>query len=493
MAALPDPEEWWRGSAMDLDEKLAAGDVVVLDGATGTEVARLGGDMNPAAWCAVANRTHPETVRRVHESYLEAGADVITTNTFATCRHVLEGAGLGDETVAINRRAVELAREARDRVAPERPVAIAGSMSNTVAWLPGTVGPDPAYLPSTEKEAANYREMADTLAEAGCDLLVMEMMLDVERATRVTEAALATGLPVWVGISTSRGPDGTMIGWDIEGEENGRLPEDYSPPPRETLETIIDALVALGPRVVGIMHSSVESTYPGLADPLRAVERPGDGLSRGHALRLGEPPRPGSGGAGGLRLALPALGGGRCADHRRLLRHHRLAHSRHGGRLVPSARGPVPASDSPLRRSRASVIGHAGGFPLIKGVTVGGAPCGLRHSLDERESTGPIGTSEGGTNKQLRVLPRKLALSEHQSALVRSRTGEYCAGGAGGSACSPLPARVNFRCRRERCDSRSEAPARAPTRRSPRTTLLPAAPPRVARAGSGRESAARRR
>ena len=248
---------------MDLDEKLAAGDVVVLDGATGTEVARLGGDMNPAAWCAVANRTHPETVRRVHESYLEAGADVITTNTFATCRHVLEGAGLGDETVAINRRAVELAREARDRVAPERPVAIAGSMSNTVAWLPGTVGPDPAYLPSTEKEAANYREMADTLAEAGCDLLVMEMMLDVERATRVTEAALATGLPVWVGISTSRGPDGTMIGWDIEGEENGRLPEDYSPP-REALETIVDALVALGPRVVGIMHSSVESTYPGL-------------------------------------------------------------------------------------------------------------------------------------------------------------------------------------------------------------------------------------
>ena len=249
---------------MVLDEKLAAGDVIVLDGATGTEIARLGGEMNPAAWCAVANRSHPDTVRRVHESYFEAGADVITTNTFATCRHVLEGAGLGDETVAINRRAVELAREARDRVAPGRPVAIAGSMSNTVAWLPGTVGPDPAFLPSPEKEVSNYREMADTLAEAGCDLLVMEMMLDVERASRVTEAALATGLPVWVGISTSRGPDGTMIGWDVEGEENGRLPDGYSPPPPDALETIIDALVSLGPHVVGIMHSAVESTYPGL-------------------------------------------------------------------------------------------------------------------------------------------------------------------------------------------------------------------------------------
>ena len=99
---------------MILDEKIAAGDVIVLDGGTGTEIARLGGAMDAAAWCAVANRTHPDTVRRVHESYLEAGADVIIANTFATCRHVLDGAGLGDETVAINRCAVELAREARD-------------------------------------------------------------------------------------------------------------------------------------------------------------------------------------------------------------------------------------------------------------------------------------------------------------------------------------------------------------------------------------------
>ena len=249
---------------MILDEKLAAGDVIVLDGATGTEIRRLGGEMDAAAWCAVANRTHPDMVRRVHESYLDAGADVITTNTFATCRHVLDGAGLGEETVAINRCAVELAREARDRAAPDRPVAIAGSMSNTVAWLPGTVGPDPAYLPSPEREAASYREMADTLAEAGCDLLVMEMMMDVERATRVTEAALATGLPVWVGISTSRGPGGEMVGWDIASEEDGRLPEGYEPPACEPLATIIDALASLGPRVIGIMHSSVGATTPGL-------------------------------------------------------------------------------------------------------------------------------------------------------------------------------------------------------------------------------------
>ena len=249
---------------MILDEKLAAGDVIVLDGATGTEVARLGAKMDAAAWGAVANRTHPDIVRGVHESYLEAGADVIATNTFATCRHVLEGAGLGDETVAINRRAAELALEARDRAAPDRPVAVAGSMSNALAWLPGTGGPDPAYLPTREKEAANYREMADTLAEAGCDLLVMEMMMDVERASLATEAALATGLPVWVGISASRRPGGGMVGWDIANEVQSPLPEGYEAPAPEPLEAIVDALAALGPQVAGIMHSSLESTWPGL-------------------------------------------------------------------------------------------------------------------------------------------------------------------------------------------------------------------------------------
>ena len=69
-----------------LDQKLAAGDVIVLDGATGTEIARIGGAMDSAAWCAVANKTHPDAVRQVHESYLQAGADIITTNTFAIGR-----------------------------------------------------------------------------------------------------------------------------------------------------------------------------------------------------------------------------------------------------------------------------------------------------------------------------------------------------------------------------------------------------------------------
>ena len=231
---------------MILDDKLRTGATVILDGATGTEIERLGGQMNSAAWCAVANKTHPHIVRQVHEEYIRAGADVVTTNTFATCRHVLAGAGLADETVAINRRAVELAREAVDAVGPSRPVAVAGSMSTMVAWKEGNIRPDPVFLPSRDQETANFIEMAEALASAGADFLIMEMMMDTDRARRCVEAAVSTGLPVWVGISCVARDDDGLFGTDAP------------------LVEVIDTLMAAGGDVYGIMHSSVDVTGPAL-------------------------------------------------------------------------------------------------------------------------------------------------------------------------------------------------------------------------------------
>ena len=250
---------------MILDRKLEAGDIVVLDGAIGTEVARYGVPMDNAAWCGVANKTHPDAVRQVHEDYIRAGANVIMANTFATSRHVLEGAGLGDETVTINRRAVELAREARDRGAADRAVAVAGSMSTMTAWVPGTISPDPRYAPTADQEAANFAEMADTLADVGVDLIIMEMMLELEHAKRAIAAAVATGLPVWIGISCTRRTEGRMIGWDVlAGESASRVGRDRQPAPEVSLELLIDEFTALGGTVAGIMHSAVSSTSPGL-------------------------------------------------------------------------------------------------------------------------------------------------------------------------------------------------------------------------------------
>ena len=247
---------------MILDEKIAHGGIIVLDGATGTEIERLGGKMDSAAWCAVANMSYPEKVQQVHEAYMRTGVDVITTNTFATCRHVLAGAGLDNDTVAINQQAVALARKARDAVAPSRPVAIAGSMSNTVAWQSGFISPDPRFIPTERQEIANYREMANTLADSGVDFLILEMMLDIEHASRALEAAVGTGLPVWVGISCSLENDGAVVGWDLATQ--GHITADHAPPLPLPLDEIIDALQKIGGDVFGIMHSTVGATTPGL-------------------------------------------------------------------------------------------------------------------------------------------------------------------------------------------------------------------------------------
>jgi homocysteine S-methyltransferase len=78
-----------------LRQRLDGGEVIVLDDVMGTELERCSMPMDAAVWRVAALITHLDTVREVHEDYVRAWADVITTNTFATARHVLEPAGMG--------------------------------------------------------------------------------------------------------------------------------------------------------------------------------------------------------------------------------------------------------------------------------------------------------------------------------------------------------------------------------------------------------------
>lgn len=250
---------------MDVQARLDSSDVLVLDGAIGTEVARLGGEMDSTAWCALANKTHPDVVREVHKSYLNAGADIITANTFATCRHNLAAIDLADEAAAITARAVELAREAVDEVAADRDVIVAGSMSNNVAWIPGTTSPDPRYLPSRKDEAANYREMAEALAEGGADAILLEMMLDTDQSCMLAEAAKTTGLPLWIGISAALTESDQLVGFTSHLVDP-EIWRDPSHPVQEhiPLEAIIDELRTYDPQVMGIMHTTAKAMGPGL-------------------------------------------------------------------------------------------------------------------------------------------------------------------------------------------------------------------------------------
>ena len=228
-----------------LQDRIDRGDVIILDGGIGTEIQRQGVPMDDVAWCATANKTHPDAVRKVHEDYIRAGAEVITANTFSTARHVLEVAGLGEETVAINRRAVELAREARDAAA-DGPVWIAGSLS------PMSAEANREHRPSAATARANFDEQAAALAEAGAELLIAEMVMEVEYGGHFVAAAVATGLPVWLGFSCRLGAgDGRVLMFPTsEGDV--------------AFEDVIGPITALGGSVAGVMHSAPEDTQPAL-------------------------------------------------------------------------------------------------------------------------------------------------------------------------------------------------------------------------------------
>ena len=94
-----------------------------------------------------------------------------------------------------------------------------------------------------------YRRKAETMAATGVDVLVMEMIRDTDYSVWATEAAIATGLPVWVGIAVERSPNGELVG---------------SSRPDCSLEAIVDAIAPLGPDLIAIMHSSPNDTGPAL-------------------------------------------------------------------------------------------------------------------------------------------------------------------------------------------------------------------------------------
>ena len=225
----PLPSNW--------EQKLSAGQTVIIDGATGTELQRRDVPMDKIAWSGAAVLSHPDTVRAVHEDYIRAGAEVIISNTFGSTRQMLEPAGFGEHVETVNRRGVELAIEARDNVA-DRTVAVAASIS---AMPPGF--DREAYF-SPARELDSYREAIGILTDAGSDLIALEMMEDTIHGARAMQAAVETDLPIWLGVSCKQTKEGKLVGF-------GR--EDVS------LADVLDRLLPLGPTVVNIMHTSVEA------------------------------------------------------------------------------------------------------------------------------------------------------------------------------------------------------------------------------------------
>jgi len=222
-------------------KKLATGGTIVIDGGTGTDIQRRGAMMSGDTWCAEANLNHPEIVREVHEDYIRAGAEIIIANTFATSPLLFNALGRDHDVIEIDRAAVAIARQA----AAGRPVAVAGSISTMRPNVKGTDRTSKLREWSETEARPLFRRKAENLKECRVDLLMMEMMRDTDYSVWATEAAVATGLPVWVGISVERRADGKLVGFGREDQ---------------LLDDVARALAATRPAVISVMHTSPNDT-----------------------------------------------------------------------------------------------------------------------------------------------------------------------------------------------------------------------------------------
>ena len=194
-----------------LRNRLSAGELLILDGAIGTELERRGvPSTGDAAW-AQALATDPDLVYAVHADYLRAGANVITTNTYSSGAHVLEKIGRLDEFERWNKLAVDLARQAHTDHTGEADVYVAGSISGfgngamRYSALDGSItwGEDNAVVVS-----ANFRRQSEVLARAGVDLLLLELLCvpSVELQVAI-EAVAECELPLWISLGIAADAD----------------------------------------------------------------------------------------------------------------------------------------------------------------------------------------------------------------------------------------------------------------------------------------------
>ena len=190
------------GKTPSLLDRIAAGELLVSDGATGTYLQGRG--LEPGACPEEFNSDHPDVVRGMAADYFAAGSDMVLTNSFGANRFMLKKYGHEDKVAELNRLA---AQHARSQAGPEQ-------------FVVGSVGPTGEFLeplgPASREEMLDaFVEQVTALEEGGADAVVIETMSAVEEAALAVEAAKShTKLVVMATMVFDRGPRGffTMMG-----------------------------------------------------------------------------------------------------------------------------------------------------------------------------------------------------------------------------------------------------------------------------------------
>ena len=216
---------------------------LILDGATGTELNCRGVDTGLPLWSANAlmNDRDVKILQQIHEDYLRAGADIITTNTFRTHRRALAPSGNAGRALELTRRAVDIARAAIARVKSDTPKFVAGSIST----LEDCYRPD--LVPPDDELHNEHSERIRHLVECGVDFILIETINTIREAVIIAKLATLTDTPVVVSFVCD--PKGKILSG-------------------ETLTEAADQLLRLGISAIGVNCGPT----PNLAKPLAELQ-----------------------------------------------------------------------------------------------------------------------------------------------------------------------------------------------------------------------------
>ena len=216
---------------------------LILDGATGTELNRRGVDTGLPLWSANAlmNDRDAKILQQIHEDYLRAGADIITTNTFRTHRRALAPSGNADRALELTHRAVNIARAAIENVPSNKPRFVAGSIST----LEDCYRPD--LVPPDDELRTEHSERVHHLVECGVDLILIETINTIREAVIMAKLATITGMPVVVSFVCDR--EGKILS-------------------SETLTEAASQLLPIGVAAIGVNCGPT----PNLAKPLAELQ-----------------------------------------------------------------------------------------------------------------------------------------------------------------------------------------------------------------------------
>ena len=226
-----------------IKQRLENNDTIILDGAIGAELEKKGAKMHKDLWCGTCSVESPDLVKKVHEEYILAGADIITTNTYATTPIAMKQYGFDDQINDFNKKSVQIAKEAVKN--SNKDIAVAGSVS-TFGSL---------YKFGTEAMKPGFKEQLKILSGEGVDLIILEAMSSqADIVETIIECSLESKLPVWLSISCviDDKTNKVMLGYNDTIDSDTSIYEDF--------ETSINNFSKIHKGPILIAHSDIEVT-----------------------------------------------------------------------------------------------------------------------------------------------------------------------------------------------------------------------------------------